>query len=186
MEPKDRFHLVYICMLMAGAGFLFPWNSYITAIDYFILLYKHDFPQVTEAIPMTYLITTFLSSTFNMSTVEQFPLHGRITFGYIMFSISLLFVPLLDIGIGNCTVSTHVSFYLTLLSIVVVGLGSGGKPHCRQYQYSPWSILSTVVCTHTHTHSATVNLLWSSGDAPSTVPPGRHDWGECSRTGCLH
>lgn len=184
MEPKDRFHMVYICMLMAGVGFLFPWNSYITAIDYFILLYKHDFPQVTEAIPMTYLITTFLSATFNMSTVELFPLHGRITFGYIMFCISLLFVPLLDIGIGNCTVNTHVSFYLTLLSIVVVALGSGGRPHCRQYQCSLCSMSLTVA--HTHVHSAAVNLLWSGGDAPSTVSPGCHDWGECSRTDCLH
>lgn len=126
VEPMDRFNLVYICMLMAGAGFLFPWSSYITAADYFIFLYKHDFPQVTEAIPMTYLITTLLSSMFNMATVEYFPLHARIMFGYVMFSISLLFVPLLDIGIDNCTISTHVSFYLTLLSIVVVGLGSGG------------------------------------------------------------
>ena len=33
-------------MLLAGAGFLFPWSSYVTAIDYFFFLYQQDFHQV--------------------------------------------------------------------------------------------------------------------------------------------
>ena len=44
--PRDKCHVVYVCMLMAGAGFLFPWSSYITAIDYFFFLYWEDFHQV--------------------------------------------------------------------------------------------------------------------------------------------
>lgn len=125
--PKDRFHLVYICMLMAGAGFLFPWSSYITAVDYFSFLYRSEFRTVSEAIPMTYLVTTLLFTTVNIGLVGLFSIHSRIRFGYIMFSISLIFVPLLDIGINNCTISTTVSFYLTLLTVVVVGIGSGSK-----------------------------------------------------------
>lgn len=131
-EPKDRCNLVYVCMLLAGAGFLFPWVSYITAIDYFFFLYQRTFPEVSVAIPVTYLVTTMLSSTFNVCAVEKFRLSIRIGFGYVAFFVSLLFVLLLDIGIHNCTVSTHVSFYLTLLSVAVVGLGSGGEssPTC--------------------------------------------------------
>lgn len=125
--PKDHFHLVYICMLMAGAGFLFPWSSYISAIDYFFFLYHSQFPTVSEAIPVTYLLTTLLFSTINVGLVGLFSIHSRIRFGYLMFSISLIFVPLLDIGINNCTVSTNVSYYLTLFSIVAVGIGSGSK-----------------------------------------------------------
>jgi len=126
-EPKDRCNLVYVCMLLAGAGFLFPWVSYIAAIDYFFFLYQRSFPEVSVAIPVTYLVTTMLSSTFNVCAVEKLRLSIRIGFGYVAFSVSLLFVLLLDIGIHNCTVSTHVSFYLTLLSVAVVGLGSGGE-----------------------------------------------------------
>ena len=44
--PRDRGYVVYVCMVLAGAGFLFPWSSYITAIDYFFFLYRRDFPQV--------------------------------------------------------------------------------------------------------------------------------------------
>ena len=135
--PKDHFNLVYVCMVLVGAGFLFPWNSYITAVDYFFFLYQEDFREVSVIIPMTYLITTLLSSSFNVATIERFPIHGRIGFGYVMFFISLLFVSLLDIGIHNCTVSTHVSFYLTLLSVVVVGLGSGGE--VERMQNESWT-----------------------------------------------
>ena len=125
--PKDHFHLVYICMLMAGAGFLFPWSSYISAIDYFFFLYHSQFHTVSEAIPVTYLLTTLLFSTVNVGLVGLFSIHSRIRFGYLMFSLSLIFVPLLDIGINNCTVSTNVSYYLTLFSIVAVGIGSGSE-----------------------------------------------------------
>ena len=132
-EPKDHLHLVYICMLMAGAGFLFPWNSYISAIDYFFFLYQSQFPTVSEAIPVTYLLTTLFFSTINVGLVGLFSIHSRIRFGYLMFSISLIFVPLLDIGINNCTISTNVSYYLTLFSIVAVGVGSGSKCHLVTY-----------------------------------------------------
>lgn len=44
--PRDRGYVVYVCMIIAGAGFLFPWSSYVTAIDYFFFLYQEDFPQV--------------------------------------------------------------------------------------------------------------------------------------------
>lgn len=40
---------MYVCMLLAGAGFLFPWTSYITAIDYFFFLYWKDFHHVSHA-----------------------------------------------------------------------------------------------------------------------------------------
>lgn len=45
--PRDKGNVVYVCMIMAGAGFLFPWSSYVTAIDYFFFLYWEDFHQVS-------------------------------------------------------------------------------------------------------------------------------------------
>ena len=125
--PKDRFNLVYIALLMTGAGFLFPWNSFITAVDYFRFLYQEEFREVSEAIPLAYLLTSLFLASVNISLVGLLPIHARIGFGYVMFIIALLFIPLIDIGINNCTVSIHISYYLTILSVVVVGLGSGGN-----------------------------------------------------------
>ncbi len=126
-SPRDHFHLVYICFLMAGMGFLIPWTSYISAIDYFFYYYIQEFPSVSVLIPVGYLVNTFLASSLNLFLVKVVAIHNRITFGYVMFFISLLTIPLLDIGIHACAIPTSVSFYITLLSIAIVGLGSGGK-----------------------------------------------------------
>ena len=164
-EPRDRFNLVYLCMLTAGAGFLLPWNSYITAIDYFFFLYRSEFSTVSEAIPFTYLLTTLFFSTINIGLVGLISIHWRIRFGYIMFSLSLVFIPLLDIGINNCTVSTHVSYYLTLLTIVVVGLGSGGECLVYVSVFPIFSHTQVHTCTHppacTHIHTLSSRSLLS-------------------------
>jgi hypothetical protein len=130
--PKDHFHLVYIAFVMAGVGFLIPWTSYIGAIDYFFFYYQQDFPAVSVIIPIGYLTTTFFSSTLNLFLVRVVAVHSRITFGYVVFIISLLVIPLLDVGIYKCAIPTDVSFYITIFSIALVGLASGGENrYCR-------------------------------------------------------
>lgn len=32
--PADRYHGIYFAMLLAGVGFLLPYNSFITDVDY--------------------------------------------------------------------------------------------------------------------------------------------------------
>lgn len=38
--PEDRYHAIYFAMLLAGVGFLLPYNSFITDVDYL----HHKFP----------------------------------------------------------------------------------------------------------------------------------------------
>lgn len=125
--PSDHFNLLYICFFLAGAGFLFPFNSFVGAIDYFFCLYRAEFSAISEIIPVTYLVTTIFTSTLNLLLVEKLSVCLKISFGYVMFAISLFFVPLLDVGVTNGTVATSVSFYLTLAAVLIVGLGSGCK-----------------------------------------------------------
>ena len=33
--PRDNYHLVYLGLVLAGIGFLVPYNSFIIACDYF-------------------------------------------------------------------------------------------------------------------------------------------------------
>lgn len=39
-EPQDRYHGIYFAMLLAGVGFLLPYNSFITDVDYL----HHKYP----------------------------------------------------------------------------------------------------------------------------------------------
>lgn len=126
IAPRDRYNLVYICMLMAGTGFLVPWGAYIGAIDYFFYYYLVEFPTISILIPMTNLATGFFAASVNV-LLAKINLHSRITFGYIVFILSLLTIPLMDIGLHNCAISTSAGFYVTLFTVGLVGLGAGGK-----------------------------------------------------------
>ena len=124
VAPKDRFFLVYIALFLVGMGVLFPWNSLVSAMDYFLFLYRPYNPEV--AIPVTYLVVTLAAMGFTIATVNLLPLHVRIGFGNVMFVIVLVAIPLLDIGIHNCTIAIPAGFSLTLAGVILVGSGSGG------------------------------------------------------------
>lgn len=43
--PDDRYHAIYFAMLLAGVGFLLPYNSFITDVDYL----HHKYPGGSPA-----------------------------------------------------------------------------------------------------------------------------------------
>lgn len=185
--PRDRGHLVYLCMLMGGAGFLFPWSSYITAVDYFFFLYWEDFRQVSVAIPMTYLLSTCFFTIVNVTIANRFPLHCRIGFGYLIFFLALLVVPLLDVAVHSCVLSTRAAYYLTILSVAMVGAGSGGTGgHLLSSFPHSFSHESSLLLFSLSSLSSAVQLLRSGRNASCTLPTGCHGRGECGWSHCLH
>ena len=125
--PRDKCKLLYFCFVVVGAGFLVPWTTYISAFDYFFFYYEIEFPTVSVAIPVMYLVFTFFFGALNVFLVSRLEMHGRITFGYVMFFLSLLIIPMLDVGLHNCAIPTRVGFAVTLLSVAIMASGSGGK-----------------------------------------------------------
>ena len=139
---RDRFNLVYFCMIMAGAGFLFPWSSYIAAVDYFFFLYWSDFHQVSVAIPMTYLVSASLFTVVTVTIANHTSCHSRIGFGYVMFFFALLAVPLIDVAVHSCALPVKAAFYLTIFTVIAVGVGSGGmQDPCTVTDHRPLSPL---------------------------------------------
>ena len=52
-QPKDRHNIIYISLLLAGIGFLLPYNSFITAVDYFLRKYPNS--TIVFDMSLTYL-----------------------------------------------------------------------------------------------------------------------------------
>ena len=59
--PKDSFHFAYIIFFTLGAGFLLPWNSFITAVDYFDFLYPDH--SVDRIFAVVYMLVGLFSLT---------------------------------------------------------------------------------------------------------------------------
>lgn len=122
-SPADRFNWIYITLMMCGAGFLLPYNSFITAVDY----YQDKYPGSTIIFDMslTYICLALVSVILNNLFVDLLPLQVRITFGYLVSFVTLLLISILDIELQ--WFSPVVSYRMTLVAVAVVSLGCTGN-----------------------------------------------------------
>ena len=77
VEPRDRGNIIYISLLMAGIGFLLPYNGFITAVDYF--LDKYPGSTIVFDMSLTYIVVAFVAVILNNALVESFSLHVRVS-----------------------------------------------------------------------------------------------------------
>lgn len=47
ITPRDEYNAAYLSFILLGAGFLFPWNAVITAVDYFNGLFPNQNIEVS-------------------------------------------------------------------------------------------------------------------------------------------
>ncbi|XP_076996299.1 equilibrative nucleoside transporter 4 [Tamandua tetradactyla] len=93
--PDDRYHAIYFAMLLAGVGFLLPYNSFITDVDYL----HHNYPGTSIVFDMslTYILVALVAVLLNNVLVERLSLHARITVGYLLALGPLLFISVCDV-----------------------------------------------------------------------------------------
>ena len=56
--PSDKGHVAYLILFWLGAGFLLPWNAFITGIDYFASLYPES--HVDYVFSVSYMLPNML------------------------------------------------------------------------------------------------------------------------------
>ncbi|KAI3521233.1 hypothetical protein L1887_10694 [Cichorium endivia] len=102
-EPKDPYYIAYIIHFLLGAGYLVPWNSFITAVDYFHYLYpaKHvskvfSVAYMVSAVTVLFILTCW-SSFFKMKLPA---FKSRMNLGYALFVLALMVATVTD-WIGN-------------------------------------------------------------------------------------
>ncbi|XP_054464239.1 equilibrative nucleoside transporter 4 [Anoplopoma fimbria] len=117
--PDDRYHGIYFAMLLAGVGFLLPYNSFITDVDY--LHHKFEGTSIVFDMSLTYIMVALLAVILNNVLVERLSLHTRITVGYIFALGPLVFVSVFDVWLAKFT--TRQAYIINLVSVGVVAFG---------------------------------------------------------------
>lgn len=117
--PVDKYNVIYMSFLLAGVGFLLPYNSFVIAGDYFIKQYPGS--TIIFDMSFVYIIMAFFAVLANNILVETLSLNTRITFGYIISFITLLFVAFFEIWWQVFDPNT--SYNVLLISVAVVSLG---------------------------------------------------------------
>ncbi|XP_006817688.2 equilibrative nucleoside transporter 4-like [Saccoglossus kowalevskii] len=118
-NAKDKYNMIYVAMVLAGIGFLLPYNSFITAVDYFHTKYPNT--TIVFDMSLTYILVAFIAVLLNNILVETFTLHTRISFGYIVSFLSLTFVAIFEVWLDVFT--QDVSYIIILAAVAAVALG---------------------------------------------------------------
>ncbi|KAI3754324.1 hypothetical protein L1987_54106 [Smallanthus sonchifolius] len=122
-KQNDTYKLAYMIHFLLGAGNLLPWNTLITAIDYFGYLYPEK--HVEKVFSVAYMSSSLLVlgvmiSWSRLSTKVSFRM--RMNIGFTMYVICLMVTPTID-----WTGARHSSsmFYVVVATVVMCGLADG-------------------------------------------------------------
>ncbi|XP_071712275.1 equilibrative nucleotide transporter 8-like [Rutidosis leptorrhynchoides] len=124
VEPNDPYHITYMIHFLLGAGYLVPWNSFITAVDYFQHLYPSR--HVSKVFSVAYMMSatimlfvlTYLSSKMKLPGFKV-----RLNMGYGLFVLALMVAPVtgwIDHGNGS-----GYGFVVLVLMVALTGLAEG-------------------------------------------------------------
>ncbi|KAF6202565.1 hypothetical protein GE061_002963 [Apolygus lucorum] len=117
--PVDKYDGIYYSLVLAGVGFLLPYNSFIIAVDYF----QNQYPGTTIVFDMSlvYIVMAFFAVLANNLLVEALSLNTRITFGYIVSFFTLLFVAIFEVWLE--VIPETKNYTANLIAVAVVALG---------------------------------------------------------------
>ncbi|XP_071550430.1 equilibrative nucleoside transporter 4 [Panulirus ornatus] len=118
--PEDPWNLIYMALVLAGVGFLLPYDSFTIAVDYF----QERYPGTTIVfdISVVYVFVAFGAVLLNNLLVELVPLNVRIIFGYVVSLLMLIIVSFFEIWWPD-TFPANISYKITLFSVSVVAFG---------------------------------------------------------------
>ncbi|NXI60110.1 S29A4 protein, partial [Chloroceryle aenea] len=125
-EPQDRYHGIYFAMLLAGVGFLLPYNSFITDVDY--LHHKYPGTSIVFDMSLTYILVALVAVILNNALVELLSLHTRISVGYLFALGPLLFVSICDVWLELFTRRQAYAINLVAVGVVAFGCTAGLLP----------------------------------------------------------
>ncbi|KAJ8451645.1 hypothetical protein Cgig2_018279 [Carnegiea gigantea] len=118
--PEDSFKFAYIIYFTLGAGFLLPWNAFITAVDYFDYLYPDQ--SVDRVFSVAYMMSALFSLLIIVFWARKSDAYLRINMGLALFIVSLLLVPIMDVSYVKGQSGLYGEFYVTVAAVGLSGL----------------------------------------------------------------
>jgi equilibrative nucleoside transporter 1/2/3 len=84
---------------LLGVAILLPWNSYITAVDYFSELFPSE--HVDRVFSVAYMSVNIVSIVLSLRFQQHFSAPARVTLGLCGYMVALLAVPLADFSVAT-------------------------------------------------------------------------------------
>ncbi|CAH9139981.1 unnamed protein product [Cuscuta epithymum] len=121
--PKDSYHLGYIIYFTLGAGYLLPWNAFVTAVDYFSYFYPDE--SVDRVFAVVYMVVGLISLLVVIALAHKSNSFVRINVGLALFVLALLAVPLMDVFYVKGNIGVAGGYYISVGLVGISGLADG-------------------------------------------------------------
>jgi solute carrier family 29 (equilibrative nucleoside transporter), member 1/2/3 len=118
--PADRLGVGYLVFFTLGAGFLLPWNAFITAVDYFSYLYPGA--PVDRVFSVAYMLACLLPLLLIVLCFPKSSAPARINTGLAFFTLALLAVPAMDAAYVKGRPGLYGAFDVTVAATVLCGV----------------------------------------------------------------
>ncbi|XP_042502338.1 equilibrative nucleotide transporter 1 [Macadamia integrifolia] len=118
--PKDSFNFAYAIYFTLGAGYLLPWNAFITAVDYFSYLYPDA--SVDRVFAVVYMLICLVCLLVIVLFAHRSHASVRINAGLVLFALSLLVVPVMDVVYIKGRTGLYPGYYVTVAAIGLSGV----------------------------------------------------------------
>eukprot|EP00040_Diaphanoeca_grandis_P024048 m.131713 g.131713 ORF g.131713 m.131713 type:complete len:494 (+) comp29561_c0_seq2:42-1523(+) len=121
-EKGSKF--LWFTMLLFGAGFLFPFNTYIVASDFWDERYDKYNPEFY--IPLVYIWTgNFVLIINTFFIMDRVSAYNRIRLGYAMFITGFIFFPIIEESVLDNRLSREGGFAALLTTVALPAIGTG-------------------------------------------------------------
>lgn len=120
--PTDSFNLIFFGLILAGIGFLLPYNSVVSAVDF----YQDKFPGSVVVFDMSfvYIVIALVAVVVNNFLVESIPFSHRINLGYLLTLSMLIFITLTEVVFADWISDTVISYRLNLIGVSLLAFGA--------------------------------------------------------------
>lgn len=116
-EPKDKGKIVYLTFLCLGMGLLLPWNTLVTALDYFIIrLPGHDVDFVVSILANGPL---FVTNLIMIIFSKYFPEKRTIGVTMILMMVLVLCLPFILEFITEVE-TAWIIFFITIIILASI------------------------------------------------------------------
>ncbi|PWA75837.1 equilibrative nucleoside transporter, Major facilitator superfamily domain protein [Artemisia annua] len=129
-EPRDKYQIAYMIHFLLGAGYLVPWNAFITAVDYFQYLYpkKHINKVFSVGYMSAAVAVLFTLMCWSRSSKVKLPsVRTRMNIGQGLFVLALMVAPVTDWIMHGRKSRTgdNVAFVVLVSMVMISGLADG-------------------------------------------------------------
>jgi equilibrative nucleoside transporter 1/2/3 len=121
-EPRDDYNAAYSVFFALGVGLILPWNAFISAVDYFQVLYPDA--HTDRVFALAYMFPCLFTLVYLTFYCRKFSASSRINGGLTLFLAAIVLIPIVDRLLITGSQGSQATQYVTVGAGITMGIAN--------------------------------------------------------------